>query len=132
MSENDKLVRQMIRNKTRGTVLCQTCELAESSWQKTKGLMFRKEIAQGHGMLMRFSVTSNPGIWMMGMRFPIDIIFLDAHGEVVRVVENAQPLRPSWKTWKIYNPPVPSEYVLELPAGVVKDSGTLVGDVVEL
>ena len=122
----------MIRNRTRGTVLCRTTELAESSWQKARGLMFRKELEPGHGMLMTFSGDSNPGIWMFGMRFPIDIIFMDSKGEVVRVVEDAQPLRLSWKTWRIYNPPVPAEYVLELPPGTAKQSGTLVGDVVEI
>ena len=122
----------MIRNKTRGTALCETFELAESPWGKARGLMFRKELAEGHGMLMRFPGGSNPGIWMLGMRFPIDIVFMDSRKEVVRVVENARPLRLSWKTWRIYSPPVPAEYVLELPAGSVKKSGTLVGDAVGL
>lgn len=121
----------MIRNRDKGTVLCESYELAESAWQKTKGLMFRKEMPENHGMLMTFSGKGKPGIWMMGMKFPIDIVFMDSRKEVIRVVENAQPMGFSWRSWRIFSPPVSASYVLELPAGTAGKSKTLVGDTLE-
>ncbi len=121
-------VKAMIRNKSRGTVLCATHEVAETGWQKTRGLMFRKVLPQGHGLLMKFEKESRPGIWMLGMRFPIDIVFLDSGKRVIRVVENARPLGLSWRSWRVYFPPRPVGFVLELPAGRARESRTMVGD----
>ena len=121
----------MIRNRTRGTVLCKRVEKAESMWQRTKGLMFRKELHEGQGLLMEFSGDNNPGIWMLGMRFPIDIIFIDSKKEVLRIVEKALPIGFSWRTWRVFHPPVPAKYVLEVPGGSGRSSRTLVGDRLE-
>jgi uncharacterized membrane protein (UPF0127 family) len=118
----------MITNKTRGTVLCNTHEVAESSWQKTRGLMFRKALPGGHGLLMVFDPPARPGIWMMGMRFPIDMVFLDSSKRVIRVVENARPLGFGWRTWRVFYPPGPAGFVLELPAGKVRETRTATGD----
>ena len=122
----------MILNRTRGTVLCRTHEIAGSSCQRTKGLMFRKGLPPGHGLLMVFDPPARPGIWMMGMRFPIDIVFLGPSGQVIRIVENARPLGFSWRTWRVFYPPGPAGFVLELPAGKARESGTANGDVLEL
>jgi uncharacterized membrane protein (UPF0127 family) len=122
----------MITNKTRGTVLCETHEVAGTPWRRATGLMFRKALPQGHGLLMPIDPPSRPGIWMLGMRFPIDIVFLDPERRVIRIVENAKPLGLSWKTWKISFPPGPAGFVLELPAGRVRETKTQVGDAVEL
>jgi uncharacterized membrane protein (UPF0127 family) len=119
----------MISNKTQGTMLCETYELAESPWSKTRGLMFRKDLPRGHGLLMTFPEGSNPGIWMLGMRFPLDLVFLDSEKMVVKVVENARPVGLSWSTWRIYK--APASFVLEIPAGKIKESKTLVGDRLE-
>ncbi len=121
----------MIRNITRGTVLCDTHEVAGTAWQKTTGLMFRKELPEGRGLLMTFSGDSSPGIWMLCMRFPIDIVFLDSGRRVIRVVENARPLGLSWRTWRIFFPPGPAKFVLELPAGRAGKSKTRTGDKLE-
>ena len=119
----------MIQNKTQGTVLCESHEVADSGWSKTLGLMFRKELSGNHGLLMTFDGESRPGIWMLGMRFPIDIIFMDSEKGVVGVVENARPLGFSWRTWRIFKPETPASYVLELPAGRAKETKTRIGDI---
>ncbi len=121
----------MIINKTKGTILCESHEVAGTGWQRTRGLMFRKALPQGRGLLMVFEPPSRPGIWMLGMRFPIDIVFLDPGRRVIRAVENARPLGFSWRTWRIFFPPGPVGSVLELPAGRVRESRTRVGDEVE-
>ena len=122
----------MITNKTRGTVLCKTHEVAGSSWQKTKGLMFRKSLPGGHGLLMAFDPPARPGIWMLGMRFPIDIAFVGQDKRVIKVVENARPLGFSWRTWRVFYPPEPARFVLELPAGRIQESGTARGDSIDI
>jgi uncharacterized membrane protein (UPF0127 family) len=121
----------MIKNITRGTVLCRTCEAADSSWKRAIGLMFRKSMPRGHGLLMTFERPSRPGIWMFGMRFPIDIVFIGPDRRVVHTVQGARPLGFGWRTWRIYMPPRDCTHVLELPAGTVRETGTRQGDVLE-
>ena len=121
----------MITNKTRGTVLCKTYELAQSPWQKTRGLMFRDTLPENHGMLFKFTRTTSAGMWMFGMRFPIDILFLDSSKRVLRVIENARPLGLSWRTWRLYSSPYPASYALEIPSGKVGKTNTRVRDTLE-
>ena len=122
----------MITNKTKGSVLCKTLEVADTPWKKTKGLMFRSGLPEGHALLMTFNGNNSPGIWMLGMRFPIDIIFLDSDRQVTRIVESAKPLGLSWKTWKVFFPPGPVSYILELRAGSVSASRTKEGDILDI
>jgi len=51
--------------------------------------MFRKGLPDGHGMFFR----SAKGIHTQFMRFPIDLIYLDKHNQVVKV-------RPSMRPWR--------------------------------
>ncbi len=123
------IVGHMIRNKSNGNVVCESYEIAESAWQRTRGLMFRGGLPRGHGLLMTFQKGSKPGIWMLGMRFPIDIIFLDSGKRVTKVVENARPIGLSWRSWRIFRPEKPARFVLELPAGMARESRIRIGDV---
>ena len=121
-----------VTNTTQGTVLCETYEHADSAWKRTLGLMFRGSLPADSGMLFSFPGNSSPGIWMLGMRFPIDILFLDHDKEVVNIESNAPPLGLSWRTWRIYSSPIPVSYVLELVAGRCKDTRTQPGDILKL
>jgi uncharacterized protein len=120
-----------ITNTTQGTLLCSTHEVADSSWKKMKGLMLRESLPEGHGMLFPFSPPSPGGMWMLLMRFPIDMLFLDSRKRVVHIVENAPPIGLSWKTWRVYFSKKPASYVLELPAGSTAKSRTNIGDEIE-
>ena len=105
----------MINKKLIPEKFCKTLEHADSLWKQTKGLMFRKEFPKGHGMLFTFSHESKQGIWMMFMRFPIDIYFLDKNYKVVDIVRRAEPINPlKPSTWRIYSPKKPAKYVLEV------------------
>ncbi len=55
------------------------------------------------------------------MAFPIDAVFLDREGTVVRLLEAFPP----WRVSGVY---LKAHSVLELPAGVAAASGTVVGD----
>jgi uncharacterized membrane protein (UPF0127 family) len=89
-------------------------EIASSPWKLALGLMFRKPLPKGKGMLFNFHYSDRHGIWMPFMRFRIDIHFFDKSGNLVGVARNAGPLsilRPS--TWKIYRPGKPCRYAVE-------------------
>jgi uncharacterized membrane protein (UPF0127 family) len=116
-----------ITNHSKGKVLAERAELAESFWKKAKGLMF---IAEPKPLLMDFGSDGRPGIWMPFMRFPIDIVYIGRDMKVVDIKENCRPLRLlNPLTWKVFYPKEKARYVLELEAGLVRSTGTEVGDV---
>ena len=97
-------------------------ELAESFWQKAVGLMFRKELKPNQALLFPFSYDSYHAIWMLGMNFPIDIIWLSSGKKVVGMSEKAQPWSPD-----IFYPRQRARYVLELQSGFCKKHGIKIG-----
>jgi len=100
--------------------------VVKSFWAKAKGLMFRDALPED-GMLFIFSRPKTLDFWMMFMRFPIDIVFLDASGKVVAVHHNARPtLNP---LGRIYSSCVPAKYALEVKAGFCKMHGVRKGSV---
>jgi hypothetical protein len=115
------------RNATRGTLLGESVEVAESFWGRFVGLMGRPSLPPGGGLWLR------PGssIHMLFMRFPIDVVFLSRPetGGSRRVVAVRASLRP-WTgvVWWVRG----ADGCLELPAGVAGASGTAVGDLVLL
>jgi len=117
-----------IVNKSKKTILAENVEVAKGFWKKSLGLMFRKGIKEDHCLLMEFAEEGLHGIWMMGMRFPIDIVFLDPGKRAIRIFENAKPLGMNQKTWKVYKPPRPAKWILELRAGAVRKKRTSAGD----
>lgn len=58
---------------------------------------------------------------MFGMRFPLDIVFLDGKGRVLELVSSLRP-------WKRTRRVPGAAYVLEVPNGTIRISGTEVGD----
>jgi uncharacterized membrane protein (UPF0127 family) len=121
----------MIKNKTKKNVVIEKAELADSVWKQARGLMFRSKLARDCGMLFRFGRDDFHGIWMLFMRLPIDIIFVDADKRVIAVYEDARPLGFNPKTWKVYYPEIPAKYVLEVGSGVAKEKNVEIGDFLE-
>ena len=105
-------------------------EIADTSWKRMKGLMFRK--SPGRGMLFVFDEPCFPGIWMLGMRFRIDIVFLDSERRVVDFFENARPVSLNPRSWRIYKPRRPARYALELPAGSIRKMGISEGKKIDI
>jgi uncharacterized membrane protein (UPF0127 family) len=115
------------RNVTRERVLAARLETAAGLWAKFMGLMGRPALPGGGGLWL----PASNGIHMMFMRFPIDAVFLgrsDAHGRRP-VVSVHRSLRP----WLGLVPLVRTAHgVLELPAGTIDATATVVGDLVSL
>jgi len=120
----------IITNKTRKTVLTNKTEVAKSNWKKMLGLMFRGGIDDNAGFLMEFGKPSKDlySIWMLGMFFPIDIIFISAEKEVTDVYENVSPVSFNPMTWKVYAPTKPVKWILEVKAGRARGMKTKAGD----
>ena len=119
--------RLIARNRTRGTLLAADVESADGFFAKFLGLMGRSGLEAGAGLWL----PGGNGIHMMFMRFPIDAVFLgrpDAAG--ARPVVAARANLPVWRGL------VPlvrgANGVLELPAGTIMATSTIVGDEVSL
>ncbi len=107
-------------------------ELAETIFERSRGLSGRSSIGAGEGMLFLFDTVESHTMWMKDMEFPIDILWIK-NGTVVDVEENAsqEPGVPDASLTR-YSPDVASELVLELPAGFAKIHGITIGDTVTL
>jgi hypothetical protein len=102
-----------------------TVTVADSVAERVRGLSGKESLPAGTGMWFVFDKPDYQGIWMKGMRFPIDILWLDETLAVVHIEENISP-----KTYPaVFRPLVPAQYVLELPAGSVKLYGFAIGNV---
>ena len=99
-----------------GRVVCEHCEIADGFFSRGRGLLGRKELRHGQGMLIR--PTWSVHTWFM--RFAIDVLFLDAE---LRVLKLAQRLRP-WRVAASRR----AHQALELPAGECERLGIRVGD----
>jgi uncharacterized membrane protein (UPF0127 family) len=110
------------------------CEagVARSPWRKALGLMFRGSLGEGEGLLLDFGQEGRFGIWMLFMRFPIDVVFLDKEWRVVGLHKRARPFAP-WRpgTWKVYYPESKARYALEIRAGAVERVGITVDAALE-
>lgn len=83
-------------------------EIAETAWQRMRGLLGRKAMESGSGLL----IPRCRAIHTFGMRFTIDLLFLDRNGAVVA---RAAKIRP----WRIASGPRGTRAVLEMPAGAL-------------
>ncbi|MEM3781745.1 MAG: DUF192 domain-containing protein [Candidatus Micrarchaeaceae archaeon] len=92
--------------------------VADTFMKKMYGLTSWNSIKNNEGMLFPISSHAESGIWMRGMKFSIDILWLDRSGKVIDVVERAKPCRLF--NCGIYYPEGPASYVLELAAGAAK------------
>ena len=96
----------MIKNITKEKILVKNLETADSIGKKTKGLMFRKNLARDSGLIMVFRHERKHEIWMLGMRFPIDIVFIDKDKRVVDIKHSVKPIGKNPKTWAAPRPNV--------------------------
>lgn len=68
-----------------------TVEVADDPEERSVGLMNREVLATGAGMLFAYDGPQSVVFWMKNTLIPLDMIFLDAQGQVARIHENAVP-----------------------------------------
>jgi uncharacterized membrane protein (UPF0127 family) len=92
-----------------------------------RGLMYRSELPDGHGMLFVFPEERDHQFWMKNTLIPLDMIFIGADAVIVGIHANAVPL--STATVGVGRP---SRYVLEVPGGWSARRGVAAGQRVEI
>ncbi|MCK4283872.1 MAG: DUF192 domain-containing protein [Candidatus Brocadiae bacterium] len=100
----------------RDEVLLDHVETALALWDRFRGLMLRKELPAGQGLLL----PDCRSIHMFFMGFPIDLVYLDGENRVVKIVPGIKPWRVSLCT--------SARSVLEMPAGRAEEARLAVGD----
>ena len=100
-------------------------EVMRTADEKAKGLMYRRELATGHGMLFDFAPEQNVSMWMKNTYLPLDMIFIRADGRILRIAENTTP-----QSEAISPSGGPVRGVLEVIAGTAKKYGLAPGDTV--
>jgi len=67
-------------------------EVADEPGERAKGLMNRKELAKSNGMLFVYYYPSAPQFWMKNTLIPLDILFSDQEGRIIKIFENVPRL----------------------------------------
>jgi len=105
-------------------------EVAASPGARARGLSGHAPLAADEGMIFIFPEAGWPSFWMKGMRFPLDIIWINDN----RVVEvTADVPTPSGSgSLPLYAPKEPADKALEVPAGFARANDVALGDLVRI
>jgi uncharacterized membrane protein (UPF0127 family) len=101
-------------------------ELATNDDERSRGLMFRKELPEGRGMLFDFERDQPVAFWMRNTYVSLDMIFIRGDGRILRIAENTEPLSE-----RLIPSGGPVRAVLEVIAGTARKLGIAPGDRVE-
>lgn len=96
--------------------VCESCSVADTIWTRLRGLMGRRTLERGEGLLLRPSGS----VHTCFMRFAIDVVFLDGELRVLAVSPTVRPWRLRVQRG--------ARAVLELPAGEAARVGISPGD----
>jgi uncharacterized membrane protein (UPF0127 family) len=108
----DSAGRFSVHNRTRGTTLAADVRLADTPGSRRIGLLRHKTLEPGQGLW----IYPTQAIHTFGMRFPIDVAFLDRRLRIKRVYHGLRPFRLTWPVWG-------ARSVLELPHGSLEGAG---------
>lgn len=108
------------QNVTKNTMLADAVEVADTSKKRRTGLLKHTSLPPGQGLWL----VPCEGIHTFGMKFPIDVVFLDRRCKVLKIRPSMPRSRMSICFW--------AHSVLELPAGTLAATGTVAGDQLEL
>jgi len=100
-----------------------TVEIADTEPAREKGLMYRKSLPSGRGMLFDFHSEQPVGFWMKNTYIPLDMIFIRGDGQILSIAENAKPLSE-----RVIQSGGPVLAVLEVSGGTARKLGIAPGD----
>jgi uncharacterized membrane protein (UPF0127 family) len=103
-----------------GTVVCAHCEVADRALKRMRGLLGRRGLEAGGGML----ITPAPSVMTFFMRFPIDVVFLDRERRIVGISHTLRAWRVAGARRALS--------ALELPAESAAAAGLKVGDILTI
>jgi uncharacterized membrane protein (UPF0127 family) len=96
-------------------------EVANTTETRSQGLMLRKSMPQGAGMLFLFDEPSGYCMWMKNTLIPLSVAFIDEHGQIVNIAD----MQPQDETTHCASRPV--RYALEMNQGWFKQRGIVPG-----
>jgi uncharacterized membrane protein (UPF0127 family) len=110
-------------NRTRQAPLATQMSIAGTHWSRFRGLMWTDAVnfPAGSGLW----IVPCKGVHTFGMRFPIDVIYLDGNKIVVHIENRLKP-------WRMAPVRMRATSVLELPGNTIQSTGTLLGDEIEI
>jgi uncharacterized membrane protein (UPF0127 family) len=111
----------LVRNLRTGKVLGDRVWRTRGGREGARGLLGRQGLTAGEGLW----IVGSMGVHSFGMRFPIDVAYLDGELRVVHLIEHMRPNRCGRISLR-------TETVLELPSGTLAETGTRQGDRLEL
>lgn len=94
-------------------------EIADEPEERTRGLMYRRELAAGEGMIFLFENPSPMVFWMKNTLIPLDIVFFDEGGTYLSS-DTMVPCEADPCT--LYRSNGPAAYVLEMASGFLQES----------
>ena len=98
-------------------------EMAVTPEEQARGLMFRRSLPEGQGMLFDFQRDQELSFWMKNTYIPLDMIFIRSDGRIHRIAENTEPLSE-----RLVPSLGPARAVLEVIAGTARKLGLAPGD----
>ena len=98
-------------------------EVVDNDADRAKGLMYRKELPEGRGMLFDFHRDQEVSFWMQNTYIPLDMIFIRGDGQILRIEENTAPL-----STRMIPSRGPVRAVLEVIGGTSRKLGIAPGD----
>ena len=108
---------------TKGGVRVFEVEMAVTPEEQEQGLMYRRELADGKGMLFDMGEERPAVFWMKNTYVSLDMIFIRSDGSIASIAANTKPLSEA----RIYSG-APVRGVLEVVAGTAKRYGIVPGD----
>jgi uncharacterized protein len=105
---------------------CYRVELAQTPLERARGLMFRRFLADGAGMLFVFEVPGVNRFWMKNTLIPLDIVWIGEDKKIIHISEDTPPCAQD--PCPSYGPEALAGYVLEINAGQIKKIGARIGD----
>ena len=109
-----------VTNLTRGRRIAARVLLADRWWLRLRGLLGRSPLREGEGLML----MPCKAVHMVGMRYPIDVVFLDRQGGVVATYPRMEPgSRSHWHQG--------AALALELRAGTLETTDTRAGDALQ-
>jgi uncharacterized membrane protein (UPF0127 family) len=103
-----------------------TVECVISEPARKRGLSGRASLPAGHGMLFIFDHVSRQGMWMIEMKFPLDIVWLDEQMTIVHISASCPPCESAAKC-PTYSSRYRVKYAIEMTAGQAAANGFVVG-----
>jgi uncharacterized protein len=110
----------LVRNHTRSTVLAEAADMADTSEKRRTGLLKHERLIPGEGLW----IVPCESVHTFFMKFPIDLVYLDKQKKVRKVRHRV----PAWRLSACLS----AHSILELPAGTLEQTGTQVGDQLEV